>query len=248
MTIPSFTSISRVNRTEQVREQLISAIEGGKFKPGDVLPSERALCEMFGVSRVSVREAIRGLEAVGLVTVQHGRGCFVAERRNDGYAEPFGHWLAIHREEVLDLLKVRGALEELAAQEAAQAQPQLIDEVKHAHEAFTASVADMDTSLERLVKLDLAFHEAIAEASGSQQPASLIRELNTHLAESRRITLAKRARRQQSAEQHNAIVQAILDRNPDEARAAAGRHVHAVNDAVVAYDSADAPDSRSASA
>ncbi|MCG2799991.1 MAG: GntR family transcriptional regulator, partial [Cellulomonas sp.] len=70
---PMLTSIKRVGPTQLVREQLLVAIESGAYAPGSALPSERVLCETFGVSRVSLREAIAGLEATGLITVQHGR-------------------------------------------------------------------------------------------------------------------------------------------------------------------------------
>lgn len=233
----SFTTIRRVNRTEQVRAQLVQAIDRGDFKPGDALPSERALCELFDVSRVSVREAIRGLEAVGMVTVQHGRGSFVAERHGDGYAEPFARWLDHHRQEVIELLKVRGALEELAAEEAARlADPDLLAEVRTAHQAFRDAVADPGTTQERLVELDLQVHETVSRASGSRLLTDLIRELNTYLAESRRVTLAPDGRPQVSADQHAAIVDAVLAGQPEQAKRAARDHVHWVRETVAAFE------------
>jgi DNA-binding FadR family transcriptional regulator len=60
---PGYTLLSTVSRTQQVRDQLEAAIERGDYKPGERLPSERELVELLGVSRVSVREAIRSLEA-----------------------------------------------------------------------------------------------------------------------------------------------------------------------------------------
>src|SRR5215469_9811509 len=111
--------VQHVSPTQQVREQLLAAIESGEFAAGSLLPSERVLCATFGVSRVSVREAIAGLEAMGLVSVQHGRGAFVRDRVATRYAGPFGKYLEPHRDELIELLKVRGALDELTAEEAA---------------------------------------------------------------------------------------------------------------------------------
>lgn len=239
----SFTTIRRVNRTEQVRAQLVQAIDRGDFKPGDALPSERALCELFDVSRVSVREAIRGLEAVGMVTVQHGRGSFVAERHGDGYAEPFARWLDHHRQEIIELLKVRGALEELAAEEAARtADPDLLAEVRTAHDGFRDAVARPETTPETLVELDLRVHEAISRASGSRLLADLIRELNMYLSESRRVTFAPNGRPQMSAEQHGKIVDAILAGQPDRAKRAARAHVHWVREHVATFQADQAVD------
>src|SRR5439155_19199187 len=81
------TTINRTGRSEEVRLQIERAIRSGDVAPGERLPAERELVETFGVSRVSVREAIRSLEALGLVRVYQGRGAFVSDRRS-GLGEP----------------------------------------------------------------------------------------------------------------------------------------------------------------
>ncbi len=62
----------------RVAEQVERYVQGNGLAPGDRLPGERELCELLGVSRASVREALRALEARGVVRVQHGKGVFVA--------------------------------------------------------------------------------------------------------------------------------------------------------------------------
>jgi GntR family transcriptional regulator, transcriptional repressor for pyruvate dehydrogenase complex len=216
-----------------VREQLEDAIARGDFKPGEALPSERELVGAFGVSRVSVREAIRSLEAIGLVEVYQGRGCFVAKSPTDGYVEPFARWLDVHRDDVLDLLKVRGALDELAAESAAERRDDgALARVQQAQEGFSRAIADPDARLDVIVELDIEFHLAIAEASGSKLMRHLLDDLNSHLHESRRIALSPDARPQQSAHEHSLIVDALIEGKPAEARAAAARHVEAVRAAV----------------
>src|SRR2546422_9529088 len=111
------TTIKRTQRSEEVRLQIERAIRAGDFAPGDRLPSERELVETFGVSRVSVREAIRSLEALGQVTVHHGRGVFVTDRRS-GLGEPMARWLQLHRDETIELVAVRAALDALSAEQA----------------------------------------------------------------------------------------------------------------------------------
>ena len=83
-----FTSIQRTSPTTQVRNPSFAAIEAGEYPPGSMLPSERILCESFGVARVSVREALAGLQSTGLIRVEHGRGAVVRESVNDAYAGP----------------------------------------------------------------------------------------------------------------------------------------------------------------
>lgn len=222
-------SVQHVSPTRQVREQLQAAIESGEFAPGALLPSERVLCATFGVSRVSVREAIAGLEAMGLVTVRHGRGAFVRDRVATRYAGPFGRYLQLHRAELAELLKVRGALDELAAEEAAlHASAEDLARLADAGRQFREAAEADPPDLARIAELDVAFHVAIAEAAGGELLPKLLRELNGVLDESRRMTLGLPGQPVRSAQQHQAILNAIMAGDARPARRAAGRHVSAV--------------------
>ncbi|MHB1885359.1 MAG: FadR/GntR family transcriptional regulator [Acidimicrobiales bacterium] len=231
-------TVRRVGPTQQVREQLLSAIERGDFPPGSLLPSERVLCETFGVSRVSVREAISGLEALDLVRVQHGRGAFVGSPASNLYAGPFAKYLESHREQLLELLKVRGALDELAAEEAAlSGSEEGLARIVEAHEAFRLAIEAQDQDFERLAALDVAFHVSIAQCSGGQLLPKLLVELNGVLGESRRLTLADHARAIRSAKEHERIVAAISAHDASGARKAAARHIRAIWALVVKVNS-----------
>jgi GntR family transcriptional regulator, transcriptional repressor for pyruvate dehydrogenase complex len=225
-----FTSIDNTQRTQLVREQLESAISRGTFKPGARLPSERELVEQFGVSRVSIREALRSLEALGMIEIRRGRGSFVASE-----LAPVRQWLSMHSEEVVDLLKVRGAVERLAAEEAARRQDQAsLTRLSEVHADFVSAV-DASASLGRLVELDVKFHRTLADASGSPLVAELTQQLNSHLAEARRLTMMPPGRPRQSAREHDNVVQAVLTGNASAASRAMRKHVQAVEDAVVRF-------------
>lgn len=236
-----FQGIEAVHRTEQVRQQLLGAIERGDFKPGDALPSERTLTEIFEVSRVSVREAIRSLQAIGVLEVQHGRGCFVVDRQEGG--RPTGGWLDLYRNEALDLLEVRGAIDQVAAERAAREHDsEAIDRIEQAHKRYVEAAADPATPVERLVELDIAFHESIGEASRNALAAHFLQDLNTYLNESRRIAMYPEGRSQVSGHEHAEIMEAIRNQRPLEAKAAAARHVEAVR--TLLQNEADARASR----
>lgn len=225
-----FSAIGRHSRSDEVREQLQAAVERGKFKPGDRLPSERELSDVFGVSRVSVRDAVRSLEALGMIEVRQGSGSFVAQPRTDGFVAPFGRWIELHRDEVLELLAVRSALDQLAAQRAAeQAGRDDIHALEVAHQAFEA--ANASAPLAELSDLDIAFHEAVARASQSVLILRLIVDLNRQLEESRRAALVSPERRSTSTAQHADILRAIKGGDTEGARDAVTAHV----DAVVAF-------------
>lgn len=229
--------IRQIARTQQVREQIEAAIERGDYGPGDRLPSERELGEMMGVSRVSVREAIRSLEALELVEVHHGRGCFVSRGPGHEYVTSFGRWLALHRDEVIDLHTVRGALDELAAEEAARnADDATVEGLKALEAAFRARLEDDPVDVDELTLCDKAFHDAIADASGSLLLATLLRELRDHIDRARRLMLSDPRHARTSAAEHLAVVDAIAARDPAAARWAAAAHIQRI-----CADLADSP-------
>lgn len=232
--LQSFTAIKSVNRSAEVKTQLIRAIEQGVFAPGAQLPSERELGEAFGVSRVSVREAIRALEAVGLVEVFHGRGCFVSRGPVDRYPRTLVQWLRVHRSEVIELLKVRGALDALAAAEAAtQGTEEQFDRLRKLSARFAKAAEQDPLPLDELVESDLSLHMTIAEASHSGLLRELLANLNDQLTESRKVNFALPGRLADSLRGHAEIVSAIVDRRPDDARAAAARHMMSGEEALV---------------
>lgn len=220
----SLSAVSRVSPTQQVQHQLLSAINGGEYPPGSKLPSERMLCEAFGVSRVSVREALAGLVATGLIEVRQGQGAFVRSRVNGKYAGPFGLYIAANRGELAELLNVRGALDGLAA---AQATQQLTDEgraaIESSHLAF-AEAAGSGATPQALSELDVAFHQAIAAASGGELLPQLLQQLNSLLVESRHILFAREGQPMRSLEGHQAILDAIVSGDVDSAQRLATEH------------------------
>lgn len=229
----NLTGIRKTATTEQVRDRIEKAISEGEFAPGDKLPSERQFVEMLGVSRVSVREAIRALEAVGMVEVFHGRGSYVAAGRNDAYASSFRGWLVVHRDEVLDLLRIRGALDELAAESTASlGVADGLAAIATAQAEFRVAAEDPESGVDLLVTRDVAFHDSIAAASGSPLLGDLLGELHSYMAESRYVTLSPDGRPTKSASEHDEIVAAIDAGDPVAARAAAARHVEGVRQAI----------------
>jgi DNA-binding FadR family transcriptional regulator len=227
------TTIARVQRSEQVRLQIEQAIRRGDFEPGERLPSERELVETFGVSRVSVREAIRSLEALGIVKVQQGRGAFVSDRRS-GLGEPMARWLQLHRDEVLELHRVRGALDELAAQSAAErSDREAVELIARAHERLRDAV-ETGAAVDELILIDIDFHLAIAEASGNRLLYDLLHDLHTYLAQSRLFVLSKGGRPPRSVGEHGEILDAIAAGDSTAARQAASRHIASIRELVIA--------------
>jgi GntR family transcriptional repressor for pyruvate dehydrogenase complex len=238
---PVFKSIDNTERVQLVRDQLQSAIANGVFKPGARLPAERELVEQFGVSRVSVREALRSLEAIGLIEMIRGRGSFVTSDLAEQQERNVRQWLAAHHHEVVELMKVRGAIEALGAEEAARRQdlPRL-KALEAAHVRFVDAVED-GAALPQIVELDVLFHDSLAAASGSSLCIELTRQLNARLSEARRLTMMPAGRPRNSASEHDRIVRAVLSGNPVAAGSAVRKHVQWVQDAFIRF-SEESPD------
>ena len=220
-------TIKRTQRSEEVRRQIERAIRNGHFASGERLPSERELVETFGVSRVSVREAIRSLEALGLVRVYQGRGAFVSDRRS-GLGEPLAHWLDVHRDEVIELLDVRAALDGFAVECVIERYDE--DDVAAiigAQQAFRAAVGNRAGTAE-LVALDIDFHLAIAHAAGNRLLYDLLSDVHLYLAEARQLVLSSPERPAQSAAEHKRIVNAVVARDAPAAREATEAHFASV--------------------
>lgn len=207
--------------SDRVVDRIVDAVRGGSYAPGDRLPSERDLGESLGVSRVSVREALRILELLEVVEVRHGRGAFVVSREVRPTGRLLRHWLLAHREEVLELLEVREALEATAAEAAAERRTSLrIAEVPEGAE------------VDRLTSVDVDFHQQIATASGNLVLASLIQELNGVLEESRYAMFSLPQRPHTSALEHQQIAAAIGRGDKELARSAMRAHIRSVREEI----------------
>lgn len=200
---------------------MLVAIRTGQFGPGDKLPSERELAEAFRVSRVSVREGLRILELLEVIVVRQGKGSYIRSPEVRPGGALLRHWLLAHKEEVLELLEVREALETKAAASAAE-------------RAAVISLPDQPegADITSLVQADIDFHNDIAGASGNVVLASLIKELNGVLEESRFAMFALPERPSISQTDHKRIVEAIERRNPDAAEIAMRDHIRRTYDEV----------------
>jgi DNA-binding FadR family transcriptional regulator len=227
-----FHKLPSISRADQVRDQLEAAIRRHDYPVGSKLPSERELTELFGVSRVSVREGIRSLEAVGLVEVQHGNGCFVADPA-DRPRRDMLRLLSSSRSAVVELLTVRGALDEVAAEQATERQdPGGLAKIEALHVAFAASSQADEPDLEGIARIDVAFHLAIAEASGSQLLLDLLTDLHHHLGDARRASFAPHGQLQAALSDHASIVEAVLSGDAKAARQAVAAHIAQVKETI----------------
>lgn len=220
--------------SDVVARRLVEQIRDGAFADSARLPSARKLATSFGVSLPTVREALRSLEAMGLVTIEHGRGVFLQSSRPlDGvWSAQWMQWLLQHGSPLLDLLEVREAVEtksaELAARHAGPEMLAHLDEIlTRGHRLFREHRRG-EALLRAYVELDSAFHRAVAAATGNAVLQGLIESLGSALQGSREATVALPGRIARSMEEHRRVVSAIRRRDPEAARLAMQAHVRQV--------------------
>jgi len=209
-----------VTITGQTVAKLREAILSGVFQPGERL-LEQSLCERMGVSRTSVREALRRLEAERLITITPNRGPSVTE---------------ISWDDARAIYEVRALLEgEAAARFAERASARDLSEMKLA-------LADFDRAIATGASLNLLgsterFYAVILAGCGNPIIAELIQGLVARINFLRARSMSRAGRPRQSTVEMWQIFDAIERRHPDDARAAAVAHVQAAcNAAREAYD------------
>jgi GntR family transcriptional repressor for pyruvate dehydrogenase complex len=213
-----------------VARQLRKLIEDGALAPGDMLPPERELVERFGVSRSSVRDAIRTLELVGLVEARQGEGTVVADASPDALVVPLASILMRKRELVAELLDVRRMIEPpLAARAAVHASR---EDVAHLEDVLRRQSEKMRRG-EVAMEEDSEFHYAIALAAGNTVVRQVLDVLMDLLRESRARSLQVRGRPERSLGGHRRVLSAIKRRDPKSAEAAMRRHLGEIENVVL---------------
>ena len=218
---PVFEQVRNLPLSERVAQQLEDAIVNGTFKPGDSLPTERELGEMFGVSRTVVREAVKSLTAKGMLAGS-GRGIKIVGVGSKMVADSLSLYLRgqggvdyDHVHEVRTILERRIA--RMAATRASEEQIAALaaelDRMRTAPDPETASVEDV------------AFHQLLAEMTGNPLFPVLMDSIGEILLEIRRATLQQPGRPEQAIEQHQAILDQIVARDGDGAERAMKDHL-----------------------
>jgi GntR family transcriptional regulator, transcriptional repressor for pyruvate dehydrogenase complex len=224
--------IERKRLKDQIIDKLIAMMTDGKLKPGDKLPSETALMELFGVGRSSLREAIGALSLIGMLTVRPGHGTHVAPAAGDPLSHPlrwgmFMGW----REKLHEFIEARITLEQtlvgLAAERATEAD---IAEIRKGLNMLKASKLTKRVA----IQADLVFHMAIANASHNSVLARFLEELRQPVKSWMEQKASLFGGYDSVFEQHEAIFNAIQAGDPAKAQKAIREHLEAVGERLTA--------------
>ena len=221
---PSALSLDAIPRHRvftKVAEQLQVHIVN-KLKPGDMLPSERELVRAFRVSRTSIRDAIRSLEATGLLEPRQGIGTVVREFSADAILTPVAGALRQKRKAIDELLDVRMIIEPALARRAAlHATPEQIVELQTILSRQEEKVCRGEPAMEE----DSSFHYTLALAANNSVMLKLVHVLMDLLREMRERSLEVGGRPQKSLAGHRRILAAVKQGNAAAAESAMRRHL-----------------------
>ncbi|MFJ7770320.1 FadR/GntR family transcriptional regulator [Streptomyces sp. NPDC097107] len=212
--------------TDEAIEKIKGMIVSGALRPGDRLPKESELAAGLGLSRNSLREAVRALSLIRILDVRQGDGTYVSSLDPQLLLEAIGFVVDFHRDDtVLEFLAVRRILEPAAtAMAASRITDRVLDELEGGLDALGA-----EPSAEELVACDLEFHRGIVGASGNSVLCSLLDGLSgptTRARVWRGLTQEDAVSR--TLYEHRAILGALRDRDAEAARSWATVHIASV--------------------
>ena len=220
--------------SEEVFDQIKSAIMDGKLKPGEKLPTEREMMKQLGVSRIPIREALKLLANIGFVETRQGGGSYVRSLLVDRVRDPLNHIMKDNAEKIYELLEVRREIETWSAYYAAQkstaediaALNRLIEETKTYYVKGKTPPA----------RLDADFHRCIAHASHNTIREHLTYTVYDVFSEYFHFLIENVCFNQKYEnaiyEQHQGICDAISRRDAEMARDAVREHLDFVGEAL----------------
>ncbi len=157
---------SPLTKSQEIQGKIENAIRKRRFQVGEKLPTEKELCEMFGVSRTALREAVQMLSSQGLISIRKGSGMYVNDFTTQHAGQPMKLFLELNFDKnyVLHLMHARQCLEpQLAMYAAANRSEDDLVEFENILELFEKEKDDFP----KLARLDLRFHLKIAEATAN---------------------------------------------------------------------------------
>ncbi len=226
MDTQAYAPIERGSVADRVASRLLDLVRTRNLKPGDMLPPERELASLMQVSRPSVREAVRGLQIVGVLKARQGSGIYVSSLDAADLLAPLQLVLTLTAENAPALYGARLLIDgEIARVAAVSLVP---SELHRLHEMVTIQRALVADPLAFRVS-DQEFHRTIADATGNPFLQRIALSLYVLGMEYRRIASETPGVLEQSVIDHAAIVATLAERDPAAAALAMQEHMHNVH-------------------
>lgn len=230
-----YSSVQPTRLYEKIVDQIQDLFVAGKLRPGDKLPPEAELAEMFGVSRTAVRDAVTILREKGLVRVISGKGTFIADIMANGselVRDSLGLIIKTDQDSALaHLIQVRVIMEPgIAALASEMATEEDIQLIRQAVVKMDAVLAAAELDVERFVEADLMFHHALAAATRHRLILVLLRPIVDLFREQLAMMGPIAGAQERGQYHHKRILEAVQQRDPAAAQQAMVAHLQQVRD------------------
>lgn len=230
------TQMTQVNKKKiflEILEDLKGKLNAGTLQAGDKLPSERSMAEQLGVSRASVREAIRALEIIGLLHCVQGDGNYLVDDLRDSLVEPIAFMFALSGGDILTALNLREALELKTAElAAATCTEEGAAELLHLLERLDEHGDELDRA-----QIDMELHYRIANMAGNALILSTLNAasslVETIIKGIRIAIMNEETRVTEIDRQHRELVEAIISGNPQLAQIKMREHMALITEYTV---------------
>jgi GntR family transcriptional regulator, transcriptional repressor for pyruvate dehydrogenase complex len=230
---PVYTPLLRQSLSDDLAQRITQLIQGGTYHAGDRLPAITTLARDFGVGSPTVREALKKLETVGVVSIRHGSGVYVNRTPDSLVISNPLHDGAVSKKLLVDLIEARIPIEVKSATLAAtNATPEHLAEQRDLLARASESLDD-DALLNQT---NLAFHREIARASGNVVLRQLLEVLSSLFRQEQRLILGIHGSRRQDHAEHLAILDALERRDETLAAQRMREHLEGVRDVLRQWD------------
>ncbi|HOP29687.1 MAG TPA: FadR/GntR family transcriptional regulator [Spirochaetota bacterium] len=207
-----FTIVNKKSLSDEIGDQIINKILSGILSPGEKLPPERNMSLQMNVNRHTLREALRKLETLGLISIRQGDGIYVRDFRESGNLELLKHILYLRKDITSDILKnileIRRFISPEMAYKAARNRSEEESE-------YLKSLLKENLPVE---EKDLAIHQSIARGSGNILYIFILNFFNDIFRDFGSIYFSFQENRAASEKFHKNIIKAITEKNPDSAK------------------------------
>ena len=230
--------VDKRNYSDQIFNYLFDQIKSGKMKPGDKLPNERELSQELGVSRPSLREALRAMSQLGLVSTRQGGGSYI-NYFDDAYLKSILQYMTVISDDLLvDLVQVRKTLEaeatRLAARNATEEDLKTIERYATERERlYMENRENLSGVRQELNRLDYQFHKSIAEAAKNKVIAAFIVSIHTTFTAHQNRVSTKGELAGTVNTTHRELVKALKQRDAEKAGELMYCHLQTIEDALI---------------
>jgi GntR family transcriptional repressor for pyruvate dehydrogenase complex len=214
--------IKKEGVAEKVVNRILDLVRSGNLKAGDRLPAERELIDIFGVSRPTLREALRSLSTLGVIEMRHGGGAFVTDLHAKSLLAPLDFFVSLSTDNAQEVFECRRLIEiEIARKCAEQATAKAIDDLEA---MLIAQEKTTDDPIAFRI-LDSEFHEKLFEIAGNSIMERLALGFYNLGLDARRKATASPLVTRQSVKDHREIVAGIKGGSVKQTAAAMDTHL-----------------------